>query len=315
MKTILVTGASGFIGSRLTKRFVEEGWNVLATALNPPTGLKAELGVAKVYNLDVLRPISEVFDVTINAIAHCATANDIISRDFNAGISLSVIGTRNILQFAVENKVSELLFFSTLQVYGTEMEGHVDENTPVRPESPYALNHWCGEEVCRMYSRNYKINIALLRPSNVYGVPDVSTVERDTLVPMCLVRDAVESGQLNLHSSGQQRRNFVSTDEVADACIYLLKNFPAGCFPVIVGSSYYSRIVDVAELVGDVYRDRTGNILPINILSQQPAKTNLFTIGSVLEPMHSTEEKSYTHMRSVINKLFEFYQNKVRRPA
>lgn len=313
MKTILVTGASGFIGSRLTKRLVKAGWNVLATALNPSVGLNAELGVSEVHNLDVLMPVSFTSHVPIDAIVHCATANDILSRDFNAGINLSVIGTRNILEFAVHNGIPRLLFFSTLQVYGTELEGRIDESTPVRPETPYALNHWLGEEVCRMYARNNKIDIALLRPSNVYGIPDVSTVERDTLVPMCFVRDAITAGRLSLRSSGLQRRNFVSTDEVADACLYLLDNYPAGCLPVNVGSGWHAKIIDIAEMVGSVYRDRTGMDLPIEVLSELPAGSNLFTLGSSLEPMYVAREDSRAFMYSIINGLFEYYQNKVRR--
>ena len=63
-------------------------------------------------------------------LVHCATANDIVSKNDGAGVSLSVNGTINILNAAVRASISKVIYFSTAQVYGTELVGRINEKPP-----------------------------------------------------------------------------------------------------------------------------------------------------------------------------------------
>lgn len=304
MNRILITGCSGFIGSRLAIQAKQAGHDVVASAREPSDVLVRELGMP-VTALDVLQPIQmENENKAIDAIVHCATANDILSRNFEAGVNLSVYGTRNILEFAVKTGIKRIIFVSTLQVYGTELSGEIAEDTPVYCQSPYGLNHFYGEELCRMYSRTHGLDTVLLRPSNIYGVPDVSTVNRDTLVPACFVKEAVQTGAITLRSSGRQQRNFISTNEVADACLHLLSNFPQGCEVVNLGSNWLCEIREIAEITKQIYFERYSKQLPINVLADEPKLANRFTIKSRLSPLRSTEEESRQFMADVISQLF-----------
>lgn len=302
---ILVTGCSGLIGSRMAIQAKEAGVDVVACARGRTEKLSMEMGMP-VIAMDVLQPIMlQNEQGSIDAIIHCATANDIVSRDFRAGVELSVIGTRNILEYAIKQGIKRVIFFSTLQVYGTELAGEITEETPVCCQSPYALNHFYGEELCRMYARNHGLDVVLLRPSNVFGMPDVSTVNRDTLVPSCFVKEAVETGAITLRSSGRQSRNFISTNEVSKTCLHLLNDFPAGCIVVNLSSDWLCSIGEIAEMVKQKYWQQNNKELPINILADEPKVTNRFAIQSRFGSLRPSVEESREMMLHVITQLFD----------
>jgi len=307
MKRLLITGASGFIGSRLVIRAREAGHKVTATSRRVTPELEAALG-QKVLSWDVLDEKTVPGNIEADVILHCATANDILSRDFAAGTRLSVEGTRNVLEAALRGGVRDVVFFSTLQVYGTELEGRISEATSPRCESPYGLNHLLGEEVCRLYANKHGMNVALVRPANVYGVPDAPTVERSTLVPMCFVKKVLEGGAIELMSSGRQQRNFVSTDEVADVCLKLVSDFPSGANVFNAGSDWLASIREIAEMVVE---ERPGQV-ELKIHSDQPLRGNEFILESVLADLRPGVEASRQRMRQVICGLFDHF---ARRPA
>lgn len=299
---IVVTGASGFIGSALVKRLVADHKDVTATARRQTEALSKELG-APVSKLEVMGELPD-FD-GVETIVHCATPNDIQSKAEDGGLALAVMGTRRLLEKAARQGVRRVVYLSTLQVYGTELEGKIDETSPVCCESLYGLNHYLGEEVCRYFVHTSGLDIVALRPSNVYGVPGVSTVNRETLVPMCFVREAVETGAVCLRSSGKQMRNFVSTDEVAEIIMQLLKEFPSGFTVVNAVSEWEARIRDIAELTGEVWQKVKKVPLDIQVLSDKPENPATFTVTSRHIPPQRSQEASRQQMAEVIKRLIQ----------
>jgi len=304
MKKSLVTGVSGYIGSRVVRHLKEKGCEVVATSRSASPLLIEELGV-DVHELDVLEPVDLPVAKGSECLIHCATANDILSRNFQAGIDLSVSGTWRMLEFARDMGIPHVIFFSTFQVYGTELNGLVNEETPVNCQSAYGLNHWFGEEACKLFCALHGLSISVVRPSNVYGAPTVSTVNRSTLVPMCFVREALDTGGITLRSSGRQRRNFVSTREVADACICLADNPPAGFQIFNVCSNLLASMKEIAMLTCEVYQERLQKPLNLNILSDQPEQGNLFQADSKLRSLWPSKEQSRRMISEEIGLLFE----------
>jgi UDP-glucose 4-epimerase len=311
MKRVLVTGAGGYIGSRVVLVLRDKGFDVTAAVRRQASLVRSQLGV-QVVELDVSAPGDFFRGKTFDVVVHCATANDIVSRQFRDGVDLSVSGTWNMLEIARHCGSGHFLFFSTFQVYGTELNGKVDEDTPVCCESPYGLNHWFGEEACRLHSRLHGTRVAVLRPSNVYGVPAVSTVERSTLVPTCFVREALERGSVSIRSSGRQIRNFVSTTEVANAVSYLLEKASNERYLVFnVCSRLHRSIAEVASLTCDVFREVTGSELPLSILGEEPSAENLFEATSRGVWPIQDERSAWKAMRSELQNLFVHYRNNV----
>lgn len=311
MSIALVTGASGYIGSCVVQKLLKQGHEVIATARKATPKLATELGVEKVETLDVLA-IGETVDWRADLIIHCATANDILSRRFNDGIDLSVNGTWNVLELAKKVGAKQVIFLSTFQVYGTELQGSINESTPVKCETPYALNHWFGEEACRLQVAKGGIPVAVLRPANVYGTPVVSTVDRSTLVPMCFVQEALEKQQITLKSSGRQNRNFVSVHQVADACAHFASN-PATGFEIFnVCTEWETSMREIASLTAEVYQELFGRNLPVEILSDHPLEANVFHATSSLAPLagENPVDDARDTMKNEIRKLFTWFQNR-----
>ena len=103
---ILITGANGFIGSYLAHFFLKKGHEVIATSRQFHPSTLALLSKATIFNLDVL-DTEQLNGLSVNAdlVIHAATANDIVSKNALKGIELSAIGTKNILDLVVRNKI------------------------------------------------------------------------------------------------------------------------------------------------------------------------------------------------------------------
>jgi UDP-glucose 4-epimerase len=293
----------------------EQGVNVIATVRAQPERIREQLSVP-VEVFDVLNPETNTLDAAleclpVDCLIHSATANDIVSRIPSQGMDLSVNGTWNVLEWARNRGIRRVIFFSTFQVYGTELEGLVDEDRPVKCESAYGLNHWFGEEVCKLFAKKYGMAIAVVRPSNVYGAPTVSTVQRETLVPTCFVRSALERGEIVLQSSGKQLRNFISTSEVAKGCTHLLSNFPADFQVYNLCSAYSASIIQIANITAEVYAENTGTRIPIRVQSALPSEGNQFQARSRLENLWDSEEESADRMRWEIAQVMKRMLNEI----
>src|SRR6056297_175348 len=132
---VLVTGASGFIGSAVVRHMLATGRPVTATARRSTETLTQELETP-VLPFDVMGDLgaqAAAFEGA-DTLVHCATPNDIQSKAEDGGMTLAVTGTFRLIEEAVRRGVTRVIYLSTLQVYGTELLGHVDETTPVRCE-------------------------------------------------------------------------------------------------------------------------------------------------------------------------------------
>lgn len=310
-KRVIITGVSGYIGSAVTNRCLESGYNVLGISRENAESISLELG-ADVVEADLLDPnrLKSIAFQASDTVIHCATANDILSKDFSAGVSLSVLGTTHLLEAALIAGVKKFVLFSTAQVYGTELTGVIDESSPVRCETSYALNHFFAEELGRFYSINHGMSVVIVRPSNVYGAPQVSTVDRSTLVPICFVNQAIDKGSITLHSSGKQTRNFVSTDEVSDSILNVLQDFPQGFSKINACSNYQASILDIARLVSNVFLEKHNENVKINVNSPQPNNANRFCYTSNVFTPSADAAACKRNMLSVIADLIQQRKSK-----
>jgi len=177
-----------------------------------------------------------------------------MSKNVAEGLSPSIIGTNKLLKASKNPKISNVIFFSTAQVYGTNLNGYFDEAIPVDCKSSYGINNYLGEELCKFYCNTQDFNIVVLRPSNVFGVPEASTVNRKTLVPISFVDEAINYGSITLNTSGKQKRNFISIDKLAKFTLETIEKFPKGFSLRNCGSNLYLSMLEMANIVSIQYQ-------------------------------------------------------------
>jgi UDP-glucose 4-epimerase len=277
---IYVSGVSGFIGSAIARYLKKLGYDQVGLSRSSQDKLKNELKIeVEYFNLN--EPSTMNFR-NADVLIHCATANDIVSLDSNKGLQQSVLGTNNILNAAYNAGIKKCIFFSTAQVYGQELNGTINEKSEVVLHNSYSMNHFLGEQVCKHFVDKYGMDICIVRPSNVVGAPRVSTVNRDTLVPICFVNEAFTKKQIILRSSGRQIRNFITLNEIAQAIPILLNTFRSGYTVLNLGSNLNLSILNMAEIVQDRFQEVRSEQIKIVKNNDNPAVGENFTYDSYL---------------------------------
>ncbi len=305
MKRLLITGASGFIGGYLCDWFSRHGNAVIASSRHWTKALQATLRDCEQISWDVLsaEPLSLP---PADLLIHAATANDIHSGDPAKGLMLSGIGTRNVLEAAAHAGIPQVIVFSTFQVYGTELSGYIDETTPPNPLNDYGLNHLVAEEYADMATRQGKVQAVSLRPANVYGRFVVPTVNRWTLVPGCFCKEAYETDRITLRSSGLQMRNFVSLENIAQACDVIINHYPHQYEVFNIASSQNATILSVAQQVSQLFERRFARPVELRIEGTKPRESNQFTVSLNKLKALGFKENTAINLETEIQAVFDW---------
>lgn len=302
----IVTGAGGFIGSVLCEQLYKEGHEVIRIYRRLPNRVENDSRKYEDIECDVLSDSFSDIRISADAIIHLAAANDIVSRDGREGIRLSVIGTKNVLDFSVSNGIDKFVFFSTIQVLGSELQGLITEDSPFCPVNDYAANHVMAEIYTEMYARRGLLKAVSVRPTNVYGHFTLPTVNRWSLVPACFCKEAFLYKQIMLRSSGKQIRNFVSVDSVAEATSAVLNHFPDSYDILNIGSNCHMSILEIAQMVKEVHDEIYLEPVQLLIQGKQPEQENPFEISLLkLEERYGFRQHlGSEEMRSQIQLIF-----------
>lgn len=208
---VLVTGATGFLGYHVVKRFLKEGYLVTALGRKNEKKLKA-LGV-EFKRVDITKSLEEL-DKDYDAIIHSAALSKPSGR-YDDFYKANVIGTKNIIAFAKENSnLKRFIHISTPSIYtGSEERVNISEITPIKKKflNHYAKTKYLGEKEVELSSLPYII----LRPRAIFG-------EYDTSIVPSLV-NAAKKGFLPLINNGRCLVDVTYVENVVQA-IYLAVN-------------------------------------------------------------------------------------------
>jgi NAD dependent epimerase/dehydratase len=178
MKRILITGASGFIGSHLTELLVREGYEVTAfTHYNSKNswGWLEDSTIRndiKVYSGDI-RDYDSVNNAMqgVDTVFHLAALIGIPYSYVSplAYLKTNIEGTYNILQSARMQELENVVVTSTSETYGTAQYIPIDEKHPLVGQSPYSATKIAADQLALSYFRSFNLPVKVVRPFNTYG--------------------------------------------------------------------------------------------------------------------------------------------------
>jgi len=171
---ILVTGATGFIGSHLVRALSDRGYDVYGLVRHvagrpPPSDFNPIFGDVRNYH-DVC---SAVIDVKPHVVVHLASLTA-VSQSFDHPFDFAetnLIGTMNVAHAVLRHRpdIDRMLHASTPEVYGWPQEIPISEKAPLRPVSPYAVSKASADTYLLYLFKAYRFPVVLLRNANTYG--------------------------------------------------------------------------------------------------------------------------------------------------
>ena len=249
---VLITGAFGFVGSRLAQYLHQLGYEVLLgsrNALESPSWLP-DASVLKTEWDDV----NKLFDVCCkcDVIVHSAGVNaKECSADPVNALSFNGLATSRLVDAACKAKVDRFIYLSTAHVYGNTLQGTVTEDTLPRNLHPYATSHLAGEASVLYRTQLQQLQGFVLRLSNAFGAPANVEANCWMLLVNDMCRQALTSRRMTLRSNGMHFRDFITLEDVSRAInkIIQLPSSEAKHHLFNVGSGKSQRIIDMVELI------------------------------------------------------------------
>lgn len=178
MKNILITGGTGFIGSHLAEFLVKKNFKVTVLDRYNPNNNWGNLENSK-YKKDIKVILGDIRDYdsvkkslkNIDTIFHLAALIGIPYSYISplAYIKTNIAGTYNVLEAAKEKNIDQIIVTSTSETYGSAETVPMNENHPLKAQSPYAASKISADQIALSYFNSFNQNIKIVRPFNTYG--------------------------------------------------------------------------------------------------------------------------------------------------
>lgn len=249
---ILITGGLGFIGGRLAQHLHHAGHQIILGSRNPnmpPSWLpNAEVVKTDWNDTGSLEQACNGVDVVIQAAG--LNAQD-CAVDPVAALEINGLATARLLASATRAGVKRFIYLSTAHVYVSPLIGKISEKSCPCNLHPYATSHLVGENAVLGANQRKEIEGLVLRLSNVFGAPTHKHANCWMLLANDLCRQAVQTRQLVLRSSGLQKRDFIAMADVCRATEHLsiCTNDAYSSNVINIGSGVSQSIVQMAQFI------------------------------------------------------------------
>ena len=222
-KRVLVTGAAGFIGSNLTEKLLDLGYDVVCIDnesaeynVKPYWHDDAENYKYDIYDYESILPLFE----NVDTVFHLAAESRIQPAIHNPLLAFktNVLGTANIAQAARENNVRRVVYSTTSSYYGTKNPIPNVETQQEDCLNPYSVSKVSGDKIMKMYYDLYGLETISLRYFNVYGKNHPTKGQYAPVIGLFL-RQKENGEPLTIVGDGLQRRDFTNIKDVVNANI------------------------------------------------------------------------------------------------
>ena len=297
MKTSLVTGGCGFIGSHIVDELVKRNHKVIVI-----DDLSAEENEefyfndnARYFKWDIskdhacrslFKGVKNVFHLaarsriqpTIGSPSECFEVN--------------TVGTQRVLEWSRLNGVKNFVYSSTSSLYGHQNQIPFNPNMPADCLNPYSMSKWMGEQICKLYSQLYDFNSTTLRYFNVYGPREPIKGQYAPVIGL-FKRQSTEGKPMTIVGDGEQRRDFTYITDIVEANMKAITRNPFNtCGHKIynVGTGKNYSIKEVANMIGG----------PIRKIDSRPAEVSE-TLADITETIQDLGWTPRFDLKDMIN--------------
>lgn len=241
---ILVTGATGFIGSRLIQYLDKKNHSVW--------GLSRHRSIDTITNIQLLdfQQLNNFFkDKKFDVIVHLAALID--EQDPIQMFTNNCIATANLLECCRLHGINKFIFTSTHAVYGSTKYMPIDEIHPLNPSTNYAISKTIAENLCKMFFISYGIQIIILRISSVYGEGQSMKKMIPSMIQHCMTDKKLV---LHKYANGFQVMDLIHVKDVCKAietaCISQIK---FGTYNISSGKSI--TVSDISKILKVIFKN------------------------------------------------------------
>ncbi|MCH5239119.1 MAG: NAD-dependent epimerase/dehydratase family protein [Muribaculaceae bacterium] len=260
-KSVLVTGATGLIGSLLIRALLElrekrgVDCRIVGVARNPEK-VNALFGNQKVeWFANVNLEDGEFPDVeNVDYIIHCASPTAsayFVTHPVETYLS-TIEGTRSVMEYAVKRKVKSVVYLSSLEYYGVVnddreiIENDLGVIDPYDVRSSYSLGKRVAESLCHAYWKEYGVPVKVARLTQVFGA---GIMEHDNRVFAQFAKSSLKGEDIVLHTEGLSSKPYCYTIDALDAIFHILFKGEDGEAYNVANPDTYTSIREFAGMV------------------------------------------------------------------
>jgi len=250
-RRVWVAGHRGMAGAAISRRLASEDCDLLTA----PRGELNLLRQADVEEWMIAKKIDAVF-------VAAATVGGILANMVRPAEFLyeNLVIETNIIHSAWKSGVQKLLFLGSSCIYPRLAEQPMREEAlltgPLEPTNEwYAIAKIAGIKLCQAYRRQYGCDFVSVMPTNLYGPQDRYDAEGGHVVAALIMKihaaKTAHSSSVELWGTGQPKREFLFSEDLADACVFVMKNYSDELF-LNVGTGQDITILELAESIARV---------------------------------------------------------------
>lgn len=316
MKTFIVTGGAGFIGSHLVNTLLKLGNKVIcidklsyASDLNniDKDNYNFYFCQADIADTNFINDFTPVFKLKIDGIYHLAAESHVDNSISNPSpfIDSNVKGTLNILELA-KRSGAKLLYISTDETVGSIKDGWATENSPLETNSVYSASKAAGELLCQSYISTHDLNINITRCGNNYGPHQ----HREKFISKTIV-NALGNIDIPVYGSGKNIRQWTYVQNHVDDLILLMENdikSPHKNIFHVGGGEHFDNNQIVDTILEKLNKPKT----LIKFVEDRKGHDFRYSIkiSKNLLELRNLNKKEYISFGDGINKTIDWYKNK-----
>ena len=249
---IYVAGHRGMVGSAIVRRLEKDGFSNIVVRTSKELDLRDQHAVADFMS-------KEKPDYVFLAAAKVGgiLANDTYRAEF---IYDNMMIQSNIIHHAYKAGVSKLMFLGSSCIYPKMAPQPMAEDALLTgvlepTNEPYAIAKIAGIKMCDAYRAQYGCDFISVMPTNLYGPNDNYDLNKSHVLPALIrkihVATAKNDAEVMIWGTGTPKREFLHADDMADACLFLMKQY-SGSGPINIGVGEDLSIGELAQMVADI---------------------------------------------------------------